>query len=344
MNQSEIEREKETQRMFNRINFHSKYAQSGNYIRKIFSQLDVKESDMIAYQMETIYGMTENDILCGKNDDIIKKRVRYYLAKKNSEDPSLFEGYLVDKTVDEIPKVEVPVETKKKTVDKSFYKKAILTLLSVALVVSIAAPAVKKSVEANKYEEKVMTSINMLAANTNSDKYEQREGIVSRNSYRVGTDDRGFPINAYWNDKIAKDIIKVAKEDPNLFDLTMYSVYFSMEERLDNMDEVMDYLKMFTKEDESLSFIYNQIDDCDVFLDYVMKKGFVSPNSKEYYDLKNDIEIFKNVGSFKSLSGESQERILELMEEYLNYKKYLVEEYKNNSKVVYEVSDSYGGR
>lgn len=230
----------------------------------------------------------------------------------------------------EIERQELKTKTKKEERNTRVAKVAAVVLLAGTMVASgiLGYAGIKKVTK----EIEVDNAIGHYVSEYPNDP----RNIVAQNYYTVGFDDTGVPIIAYDNEGIAKDILKVCSHDLNLFDLCVYNAYDNMNfNRLENMDEVIKFLKIHSKDVAGLETIYNRVDNCSVFLDYIVNRGFLNPNDKDYYETLEDIAIYKELAktsenAYYGLSDDAQERIEDLMQNYRANDNNLYEEYKDN--------------
>lgn len=323
--------EKDTDKLLSLVNENSTYHRVGEYIiTKFNANIDIATAKKIGENLITQEGFNKEQIFNGIADESIKDYLRFYKIKKNS---------VVQKN-EQVQ--EVPLKTKKSKISKQFIITVVGSVLAVSMLYSAGIKPMIKEYRENK---EISESIGMMAAEPGSYDYSNKSSIVSQNTYHAGINDRGYPILAYHNDGIAKDIIDVCTQNPDLFDMCMYNVYFDMSyNRLGNMDDVVKYLNIFTNNDESLSFIADKLHNCDVFLEYLIARGFANPNDKDYYQLLEDIKTYKLSTSdvpFNTLEKDAQKRIEELIEEFKNNRSNLLNEYKDNLEVK---EDDYGTR
>lgn len=292
------------------VNNNNGYYKIGEYIISRFNvNMNINMAKEFGKRLILQYGYKKEQILNGEADEIIE----FELDSKINKSKEI---------------INIPLKTTKTRNTKKVVVGAIASLLAVTTIYSFG---IKPAYNEMKENDEIKKSIGMMAAEVGSEDYENKRNIVSQNTYKVGLDDRHYPIVAYHNDGIAKDIIQVCTKEPELFELCMYNVYFDMNyNRLKNMDEVVRYLKNYTEKDESLAFIQNKLSNCNVFLDYLITNGFANPNAKDYYQLLESIKEYKNLSSFSALSEESQKRIEDLIDEYEKNKDNLYDNYKNN--------------
>lgn len=322
--------DKDTVSMMKWVNENSDYLRIGEYIIYKFNvnitpQESKKLGEFLMWQM----GYSKKEVLSGLADDAIRKLVSQQKTKENS----------IRKENETVK--NPPLKTKKVKINK---KKVVGVLASFMAVAAIYSFAIKPTYTTTMKNMEVSKTLGMMASEIGSDDYKYGRNIVSQNTYHASRDDSGYPVIAYHNDGIAKDIIKVCTKDASLFDLCMYNVYYNMDyNKLKNMDEVVKWLNIYSKDDESLQFIQDKLFNCDVFLDYIISRGFADPNDKEYYQLLEDIENYKKSNDtvpLYSLSKEAQKRIKGLIKEYKENRDNLYSEYKDNL----EQGDTYGTR
>ena len=316
--------------MFKMVNENSNYYNIAIYIINNFNaDIDIQLAKKMAEILVKSKGFNKDEIINGLADDAIINMLKFRKSQTKSV------KQVNDKDI------KVPLKTKKQRVNTKFVAGALATLIALS---SVYGYVIKPQIEENKENEKIDEEIAMMASEQGSDAYIHKQSIVAQNTYQIPgeLDNEGYPIVAYYNDKIAEDIVNVCVKDPKLFDICIYNVYFDMNHnRLDNMDSVINYLKSYSQEDPSLSFINEKLENCDVFLDYLVKRGFNDPNSKDYYKLLEDINLYET-SSFTELPKESQERIENLIEEFKANKDNLYIEYKTNLEIV--EGDDFGTR
>lgn len=316
--------DKETQAMFRMVNENADYHKIAEYIIARFDvNLDMEEAKKIAKSLVKGEGFTKEQIINGMADYSVYNRLNFKKAQSKS----------VQQPNESV--IEIILKTIKEKIDPKFVAGALATIM---LFSTLHGFVIKPTIEEFKENREITQSIGMLVAEPGSFEYIHKQSIVSQNTYQIPNqfDEKGFPVVAYHNDKIASDIIQVCTHDPELFDLCMYNVYFDMSHnRLENMDTVIRYLQLYSANDESISFIQERLTNCDIFLDYLIVRGFADPNSEDYYKLLEDINKYGELkGSsdvpFNALPKESQERIEKLIEEFKANKNNLYSEYKDN--------------
>lgn len=276
------------------------------------------------------YNLKKEDILKGKASLEVYKQLSILKAELMSVEQ-------------EKKKTEQDLKTKKKQQDRNRKIQKILAAIAVAGSIAITGALVSDLAVEVKEDREVDQAIGAIVSELDNDKRD----IVVQNEYIVGFDAEGFPIVAYNNEGIAKDIIKLCTSNPELFDICIYNAYDNMNHnRLENMDDVIKYLKIYTKDVAGLESIYAKVDNCAVFLDYIVNRGFLNPNAKEYYVTLNDIEIYKGLKSdnsvaYNGLPEESRERIDGLIKNYRQNKDNLYNEYKDDLE---GLGDTHGSR
>lgn len=276
------------------------------------------------------YNLNREDILKGKASLEVYKQLSILKAELMTVEQ-------------EKKKTEQDLRTRKKQQDRNRKIQKILAAIAVAGSIAITGALISDLAVEVKEDKEIDQAIGAVVSEHDNDK----RNIVVQNEYIVGFDKEGFPIVAYNNEGIAKDIIKLCNSNPELFDLCVYNAYDNMSHnRLENMDDIIKYLKLYTKDVAGLESIYSKVDNCSVFLDYIVNRGFLNPNSENYYVTLNDIEIYKGLKSdsgvaYNELPEESKERIDGLMKNYRENKDNLYNEYKDDLE---GLGDTHGSR
>lgn len=245
------------------------------------------------------YKFSKDQILRGEADNVIALFVRTQVLKNNS----------IANDKEKKEDKGVILKTKKKIVRKKIITNIITFIFLISTIVAIKNYISRE--DNVDIEKEVASQLASLAGNSSYN-------IVEGNMYISSMQNNG-PLVAYSNDKNAEDIIDVCKKDPALFSVAIHNVYTSMDtNRLANMDEVLYYLKLFLKQEESLHSLYEEIKDFDVFLEFLVAKGYAQDNKDL---ITNDIEDYKMLAKtyrspFTKLSKEAQDRILEMIEIY----------------------------
>lgn len=159
---------------------------------------------------------------------------------------------------------------------------------------------------------------------------------------RISSEDR----NVYDFSRMASFIIKGCQKDSKLFDYYIYDTYKNFVSSKNNsdpimmMDNLMDELKNQLESNEELGTIYEKIVDCDCFLEYLYKQGFISHTDKDYFSLQDDIERYKIIkisGVINPLEStyfpeESKIRIKKLLNSFtsMKYDAALLNEFKDD--------------
>ena len=288
-------------------------------LKKYENRLSVEDAFEIATKLYKQESLNIEKIQSGNYDSIIDKNVRPYIIRKTSV---YQEGEV---------KNDKPLESKKKETRLGFFQVSILAISTVAIVLTF-----QNAIKDKREEAEIRSNLGKLATTYGSSEYENGISIVSQNTYQLNSQNSAGPMVAYHNDKIALDIISVCTKDPQLFSVCMNNVYNDMKyNRLENMDAVLNNLKIFMASDEALEPIYRTIANESVFLDYVTDQGFADPNSKDYFELMNAITHYKELKSkssemgqaFNGLSSSEQELIKKLMKNYSNNKDQLYDEF-----------------
>ena len=302
------------------VNSNSDSKRVADYINNNLSlNVDIKLSKILTNILVYQHRFSLEDIEKGLADKIIKEKVDSF--KKGYSSVKSTEGYK-----------KSSLKTKKEHNNNQFLKKAFASIMAIAIVVGVTSLKDKKD---KNIDEEIDETIESSIAFGDENK-----SIVSKNTYRVGLDSEGKPIVAYNNAEIAKDIIGVYVKDPEFFDLCLYDVYFDMNHnRLVNMDEVISNLKRYASVDESLSGISDKLNESEVFLDYLLQNGYAKDKDTLVF---NDIANYKKSTSsipLNSLSEDSKDRILDMIDNYDESKMALYEEYQQSKLVE---GESYG--
>lgn len=337
-----------TNDMIRLVNENADMYRIAEYIISKYDGIDINDAREFAKYLTRTLEFTKSEIITGKADKTIFNWVKGKTLVKNSV---LQKGE---------KRTETQLKTKKENIQPTNFKKRIvLFLATTAVIVYILVNIVTGVVtyvtdvsENYKLETSVSQSIGMLASQVGNDAYEYKMNIVAQNTYHVPGqfDASGNPVIAYYNDKIAEDIIKVCSYDSSLFEICMQNTYFNMEQnRLRNMDKVLEWLQINTKDEESLSYIYDQIRDCDVFLEYLLGQGFISPNDEDYHLILEDIEQYKALcgdvrSPFSALPKESQKRLQKLIDEYKKNTEITYPEFVGKLEQLVEDGRKGGGR
>lgn len=336
-------------KMIKIVNENAEMYRIAEYIVSKHDGIFIDDAREYAKYLVKTAGFTKNEILSGKADKSISNWVRGMMLAKNS----VFQQ-------DETPQ-ETPLKTKKEKISPPNYKKRVIIFVAgVAVVTYIVVNlvgfavtniiGVKDNIEQIKLETSVSQSIGMLASAPGNDAYEHKMNIISQNAYPVpgSFNSDGSQVIAYRNDDIAADIIKVCSHNPDLFDLCVQDAYFNMSDnRLVNMDEVLRWLKSYSEDKEDLAYIHDQVKDCDIFIEYLVREGFISPNDESYPLLEQAIHEYKSLreynSPFMSLSKEHKKVVQQLIAEYEENKNISYPKYAEILKELVEL-DRKGGR
>lgn len=333
-------------KMIKIVNENAEMYRIAEYIVSKHDGIFIDDAREYAKYLVKTAGFTKNEILSGKADKSISNWVRGMILAKNS----VFQQ-------DETPQ-ETPLKTKKEKISPTNYKKRVIIFVAgVAVVTYIvvnlitgAVSIIKESVEQSRLETSVSQSIGMLASAPGNDAYEHKMNIISQNAYPVpgSFNSDGSQVIAYRNEDIAADIIKVCSHNPDLFDLCVQDAYFNMSDnRLVNMDEVLRWLKSYSEDKEDLAYIHDQVKDCDIFIEYLVREGFISPNDESYPLLEQAIHEYKSLreynSPFSALSKEHQKVIENLIDEYEENKSISYPKFAGILKELVEL-DRKGGR
>lgn len=209
--------------------------------------------------------------------------------------------------------LDIKFETKKKKSD--IYKKIISVALSVAGLISVVLYVGEKVEEVVYNIDSVSTMEDVkqdLAEKTGIN----IDDIVDNNKVKTfNSDDE--PVNIYDHTEIAADIISKCRNNPELLGITLHDVYSDLsKDGMSNMDKVFASLKYNTQNDHSLLAIYEQIADCEVFLEYLIKAGYVGKSSPYYDELPAIITHIKVSGRYDTLDYKEKQMLDDIMDEY----------------------------
>lgn len=311
----------DTETIMKMVNEDSEYYRIARYIMDKHEDYEnwftLEEAKKVAKYLILEKNFQNVDILNGKADNEINKQYLLKLTKQNS----------IAKTDELVP--EIALKTIKKFLDNATIRRILAGTLAITASAAIVN-SLTSSLEEAKMTRDVTNSIAMLSSSYGSSDYIHKINIAQQGEYVVDYDyDKNEAVVAYHYDMIAKDIMDVCKKDINLFDVVIYNTYFNMNyERLRSMDQVWDYLKLYFSKDEAFTPLYESIKDCDVFLDYLVKKGFVNMSDPNYNQVLQDVARYKKVGNFNSLNEEEQKRIMSLIETYEESKMNLYSTYQ----------------
>ena len=329
------------------VNENAEMHRIAEYIISKCDGISLEDAKEYATYLKKNLNLTKSEILSGKADRTIFNWVRGKMMVKNST----FQN-------DEKTK-GVQLKTKKEEITLANYKKRIMVFVAGTVVViygmvnlvSGVVTNIKDSYEAYQLESSISESIGMLASQVGNDAYEDKLNIVDQNTYIVpgSYNPDGSPVVAYRNEDIALDILKICSHNSELFNVCMQNTYFNMKDnRLGNIDEVLRRLKNYTEDNQELGHIYDQIKDCDIFIEYLVKEGFISPNDKDYPLLEKAIREYKSLREYKApftyLSEEYQEVIQKLIDEYDKNQSITYPLYEDRLKELVELDRKGGGR
>lgn len=243
--------------------------------------------------------LSKDDILAGKASFEIYKTIRILQANFMSVKDE------IARQEEEERQAEIEFKTKKKNKARNERIKKLLFAVTISSAITITGLSALEIY--NNYEEdKELTSaIGYIVSEEENDK----RNIVEQNIYRASFDSKGKEVYDLNIESLANDIITLCKNNPDLFDIAIYNVYSNLDgNKLSTMDSLIVCLRDMAKEDERLDFIFSKLDNCRVFLDYLVNRGFLNPNSEDYYAILNDIELYIET---KTYGAEGLERLPE---------------------------------
>lgn len=274
--------------------------------QKFESDLPLEDIQKILQDLNNEYSII--DLTDGKADDkiveMIYARESYYRSIKYEEENK-----------------RIALNVKK----EKMFRQAIAVILAAATAIGGAALAIKGiNHEMEKKEDARNASLNIgiLASATIDD---QDKTIVEQ-CYKILGYKNNVSAEAYDLDMMAEKVLKVCEKNPELFDLALANIYFELEfARLDHMDRLLKKISIAIQDKEELKSIYNDIGECEVFLEYLVSKNIISKNHDKYP------EIVKIVEKYKAIRPTNQGYAFEVLTDGEQYviSHYLIENYKN---------------
>ena len=320
---------------------------SGSFDKYIHNYIDdLKE--MIDELLETFY-ITESDAI-----KILKElNKKYYFDKIDIKTDSMKKE--IAKTYDLMPKEVYDESVKEEREAEEILLKAqkrkknaktvalILCSIGIVGIINYAYKEGKLKVD-SKNTRKELTTIAGLDIKTGT--FEEQS--------RVSSSD----INVYDYSRMASYIINGCRKNPELFDYYMYDTYKSFISSKKNinplmmMDSLVDELKVQLTSSVELTAIYEKINECDCFLDYLYKEGFIDRTDEDYYKLDEDIDRYKiiklsgitNPLSDTYLPEESKARIRKMLDIFTSskYDSTLLNEFKDDLDTILNENNGEG--
>ncbi len=290
--------------LFPKINLNSDIRQIAEYILTKYKDITSDVAIEVAKYLILEKKYFKEDILQGKADDDLAKRLHTKIIELNS----------VRK--EEEKDLEIPLKTFKRKTKKEEIKRLAI------LIAGLAATVMILGVKYNEYNDeriKEETTINLglLASEVGSDDYLNKRNIVIQSA--INPQDReGNTIPRFV--ALADDIISICIKDPSLFDITVYDTYYHInQDRLDNFNTTWDTLKNYFTNDEAFNVIYsNKINKS--FLNYVLDMLVANDKVKyldsEYQKYMSVVIEYQNVQKFEELSKPSKVILLDMMNKY----------------------------
>lgn len=319
-----------------------------NYIyenKKIFG-INTKDDVMeITKFLVASKKFSRQSIISGKYDDIIKLLLDQRKMVKRSV---MTQAEKI--TAQKIGRKMTELKTKKIIIDRDRFF-FILKSLSITAGIVVLIVLGKLGIDffndyrlSSQVSENIGSIISTEGNTFNRDIVEKNTGVENIN---------GNIIKFYKNNKIAEDLIKVFTENPSFFDVSLFNTYKNMKfNKLHNMDLVLKNLKDIMREDSAFEALYQNIKDCDTFLDYLVKKGFLDPNDPDYYKILPVVEKYRLLSVTRSdvneivylkLSKEERELIDTITDKYSENKN-MYEEYVDEIKEAARKVDNGEGR
>ena len=270
-----------------------------DYLLELYhGKINKEDAEAIANTLYYYYSIDMSKILFENNQKVIDDIVKKYMIRRNS----------IYKEDEERKPIPLQSNRRKPKVP-TFIQVAAGSLAMVSMFFIYPKLAEPKPEEIN-----VSYALGSLVSDASS------TNIVDKNTYQVGVDDKYRPIFAYNHQGIVSDIIKICKKNPDLFDFVLNEVYKELDRnRLENMDEIFRCLKIEISNDESLGLLYERINDCDIFLDYIDTLGYIKSDDeyKAFEEYDNNQSPGKEIGSvFSKLTKEDQKVLENIMKKY----------------------------
>jgi hypothetical protein len=270
-----------------------------------------------------------NEIVLDKNYELVRKYVKMYLFRQRSlkekKENSL--STKISKKAKQIANSKIVFKTKDGRKYKWPVKYAVIAVSSVGMTIGLLVGGIRigNNIKIQKEDEEISAYLAELANPGSDNPLANGDTIIDQNSVYKS---RGEIV--YYDVKnIAQDILDVSLQAPELFDLCIYDVYFNMEkDRLYYMDRVITILKEKMAKDERYKDLLPKVEQCNMFLDYLIYNGFIEPDADLYYVM----EIYKNVGNILKLSANNQKIIVKAMQEYKEKRNELHQDYKEHIK------------
>ena len=294
------------------------------YILSCDSLINQKDASEIAKILYFDEGLNFEQVKSPENSKIVNNYIVSFILRK----ASVLSEEEVQKTV--------PLITVKKQAQKKFVLRSIITLLVAAGVV-VGGITIKNNIDDRMTQKHVSESLAKIVCNIDETEYNNNT-IIGRNDIEL-MGKNGTHMYGYNHHGMARDIIKICENYPELFSICINNVYYGIDQnRLENMDKLLTCLSIGMDSNEKLQDVYKRIENCNYFLDYVLSEGFADPNASDYYDLLEAIENYKKVerdnpefsNAFYKLSQKDQELIKKLMKRYEDNRFNLFNEYASS--------------
>lgn len=312
--------------MLSKVGEQSQIVQIGLYLSKLCShKYDLTELLQVAKYLLYEQNYSMKDILNGAVDETIIQNLRLFIMHRKS---------VRTRKAEEKPLL---LAAKKKHISTPVAKKLLLGVMGVSIIAStVFAGLVLKD---NKQAKEISQYIGVVANGDSS----FTGNIVKSQTYHIPNTTDTL---AYDNDGLADDIINVCKDKPELFATCILNTYDNMQfNRLSNMDAVIARLRRICSQDISLLWMYSELKNCRVFLDFVMANVDIDMNSDEAKILKQDIDKYAQIyvnnkfGVYESLDLDAQKRIQGLVAKYITTRSKNYQESYANLKVL---ADNFG--
>lgn len=212
----------------------------------------------------------------------------------------------------------VALKTAKEQRRREILKKALVNIGTGIATVAMVSGMIYAGVSTIKRsQEQVETLENALGKEVGEEGYDI---IISNTEFKTVVDENGKSkvVQVYKTDDIAGDIVTLANQNPNDINKELQNVYFKMNyDRLKNMDDVLRSLIFKIKDMPTLSNVYEELANCNCFLDYLVVRGYIKEENPSYGDILVAISHYKQNG-YSTLTDTEKGLIEIAISEYKN--------------------------
>lgn len=290
-------------------------------------------------------GFSKNEILNGQADKIIE----VYVSSKKHEMNSVV-NYNEQSN-------KVKLKTKKKKIDQKKVAIALTALFAISGLAGFVHSKAQQNISNYQFDSNLKDSVGMIVSEIGSEDFENKVGIIEQNT-QLGYNHEVI----YNNHGTAKDIITLSNtiismcerdlNQPEIVEFGIAHAYSNMVYKYpEHMDEIIKFLKAETEDKVEYQIIYNEVKDFDTFYEYILSKGLIDVNSKEYEQILKDIEKYKAIkktdglNSLRFLEEDIQNRLFALEDKYESRYEYLKD--RHGELVIAtadEIEETIGGR